>query len=192
MYCLVGTSYDYLALKELFSFVKTSKPDIITIKGGVGYTAEPIIFSKMTNVDYAVLDKGEVADIELIEHLQKGETVGKLHGIVYKDRNGIYRKALEAVPIENIDSIPFPNYDGFEVEKYFDNQKNHGFSRHFSDVDDPRVMLLMNIRSCPYQCSFCLHPIGSRYRERSLDLVFEEIESCISKYRINGIFFATF
>ena len=185
-----GTSYDYLALKELFSYAKASKPDIITIGGGVGYTAEPIVFSEMTNVDYAVLGEGEVADIELIDHLQKSEPVENLHGIVYKDRNGIYRKALEPIPIEDIDSIPFPNYDGFEVEKYFDNQKNHGFPRHFSDVDDPRVMLLMNSRSCPYHCSFCLHPIGSRYRERSLDLVFEEIESCISKYRINGIFFA--
>lgn len=185
-----GTSYDYQALAELFAFAKRVKKEVITIGGGVGYTSEPIVFAELTNIDYAVVGEGEIANVKLLECLQRNQPVNELNGIIYKDSNGQYKIAKPAVPVENIDDIPFPNYDGFEIEKYFYNQTTHGFPRHFSDVEKPRIMLMMNSRSCPYNCSFCLHPVGSKYRERNIDLVFEEIYENIEKYQINGIFFA--
>lgn len=185
-----GTSYDYQALEEVFTFAKMTDSTVITIGGGVGYTSEPIVFSELTKVDYAVIGEGEKANVRLLEYIIHRKPITELSGIIYKDENGNYRKAKPAVPVQNIDELPFPNYDGFEIENYFQNQIVHGFPRHFSDIEQPRIMLMMNSRSCPYSCSFCLHPVGSKYRERDINLVFEEIHENIRKYSINGIFFA--
>lgn len=78
---------------------------------------------EMTGVDYAVIGEGELADIELIDCIQNGGDVRKLHGVIYRDEEGDYNQTSDAVPIEDIDSLPFPNYEGFEVEEYFNNQK---------------------------------------------------------------------
>ena len=42
-------------------------------------------------------------------------------------------------------------------------------------------------RSCPFNCTFCFHPSGTKYRKRSIDSVFEEIDYLIEHYHIKNI-----
>lgn len=48
-------------------------------------------------------------------------------------------------------------------------------------------MPMLMARSCPFQCSFCFHPMGKGYRSRSLDNFFKELDLWIEIYNINGI-----
>jgi NADH/NAD ratio-sensing transcriptional regulator Rex len=56
------------------------------------------------------------------------------------------------------------------------------------DVNDlPRVVDIIASRSCPFKCTFCYHPLGNKYRQRSLDNVFKEIDFLKEKYNITFI-----
>lgn len=172
-------------MKTVFDVAKTVKPDVITIAGGGAVTSAPLEFAEVANIDYGVIGEGEITDVELIATLMEGKDVSKVKGIVYKTQDG-YRMTEPREPIENLDEIEFPCYDGFDVEKYLDNQNlAHTYYTYYTD--DPRIMPMTLARSCPYQCKFCFHPVGNRYRARSLDNFFEELDLLIEKYQINGI-----
>jgi hypothetical protein len=52
---------------------------------------------------------------------------------------------------------------------------------------DYRVAYVIASRSCPYRCTFCFHPSGKKYRRRSLDNVFGEIDMLINRYGARSI-----
>ena len=84
----------------------------------------------------------------------------------------------------DLDAIPWPDFAGFEYKKWLENLKptDDGLYDYF---DYPRVYPIITSRSCPYRCTFCFHPLGNKYRQRSMDSVIHELEVMIPKYRIN-------
>lgn len=56
----------------------------------------------------------------------------------------------------------------------------------FAFADENFAMLTFS-RSCPYNCTFCFHSSGTKYRQRSLDSVFKELDMLTSKYTIKNI-----
>ena len=184
-----GTSYNYRAMKALFTLVKKLKPSIITVGGGVAYTSNPLLFAEMTNPDYAILGEGEVTVCQLIRCLEAGNDVTAVDGIMYRLPSGTYQFTKERKLIYDVDSIPFPSYEGLCVDRLFEDLNNYDDSAHFDydSVDNPRVLPMLFGRSCPYGCKFCFHTIGRRYRARSLDHFFAELDLLIAQYDISGI-----
>lgn len=182
-----GLSAEYPMLKKIFDIAKKANPDIITIGGGGGYSASPLLFSEITGVDYAVIGEGEITDVELALALERKINVSDIEGIVYKDKFG-YHQTKARQPIHDLDNIPFPSYEGLAMEEYLNHQQIDGWYNYFTYYSDkPRMMPMLMSRSCPYMCSFCFHPIGRGYRARGLDNFFEELDMWIEKYQINGI-----
>ncbi len=172
-------------LKKVFDTAKAAKPDVITICGGGAVSSEPAVFAEAANIDYGVIGEGEITDVELIQTLIEQGDVSKVKGIVYKTDDG-YKLTPPREAIMDLDSIAFPCYDGFNVEEYLDRQNlAHTYYTYYSD--NPRIMPMTLARSCPYSCKFCFHPVGNRYRVRSLDNFFAELDELIEKYQINGI-----
>ena len=154
-------------IKKIFAAAKEANPDIITVAGGGAVTSEPLVFAEASGVDYGIIGEGEISDVELVQTLVNGGDVSKVKGIVYKTENG-YKLTEPREVIEDLDTIEFPCYEGFDVEKYLDIQNiSHTYYTYY--VDKPRIMPMTLARSCPYQCKFCFHPVGNRYRTRSLD-----------------------
>lgn len=180
-----GLSQHLNLLKEIFRTAKETSTDIVTIGGGGGYTSEPIIFSELTEVDYAIVGEGEITTTELIKAIINKESVDKIDGVVFKNESE-YIKNKDREVIADIDKIAFPDYDAFEIEEYLSKQFTNDF--YFMYVDDePRNLPMIMGRSCPYDCNFCFHPLGKKYRQRSLDNFFEELKMLVSKYKINSI-----
>lgn len=88
--------------------------------------------------------------------------------------------------ISNLDILPFPDYEGFEYHMLI---RNGLFMN--AGVQEKTVVIATG-RSCPFNCTFCFHSSGKKYRRRSVDNIFKEIEWVITNYGINYIIFVDF
>lgn len=178
-----GLSIEYNRLKAISSTVK--KFDIKIIAGGGIITSEPELMSRPLNVDYAVIGEGEEAIIELLSCIEDSGDLSLVDGIGYFNGNEfILTKPRK--PIENLDSLPFPDYEGLGFVKYLDSLKPS--SQYYLDIFDyPREYPILTSRSCPFLCTFCYHPVGNNYRQRSINSIMAELETAIPKYHINMV-----
>lgn len=184
-YAIVGTgglSFDYDMIKATVSFAKQLQPSITTIVGGNIITAEPeAVFADLLT-DFGVIGEGEETIVELIAALARGsKRFDLINGIVFNSNGSIVRTS-KRINVRSIDALPFPDYDGLDLEYYLEQQlpADHVF---WHPYDKPRWLPILSSRSCVYQCTFCYHP--EKFRVRSLDSVFDEIKMLVSKYRIN-------
>jgi anaerobic magnesium-protoporphyrin IX monomethyl ester cyclase len=186
-YVLTGTvtgAIGYRNIKEISEATREFSGSKIIIGGGI-ITSEPELIFDDVKPDYGVLGEGEETIIELLKSIENKKDLNEVKGIIFqKDGKTVITETRE--PIKDLDSLPFPDFDGFEYEKYLDNlYPNQDFCNNYFDY--PRTYSILTSRSCAFNCTFCYHPIGRAYRERSIDNVMEELENAIKKYKINVI-----
>lgn len=180
-----GMSVMFSQINDVVSISKTVKPNIITIVGGPIATCDPELALRNMEIDYCVLEEGEITAVSLAQALITGKETESVEGIAYLGEDGQFIKTLPRVAIEPLDELPFPDYEGFEFTEYL----------KVADSDSPLFKAMGNMvpasiitsRSCPFSCTFCYHPLGKKYRQRTLDNVFEELDILIGKYNVNFI-----
>jgi len=180
-----GLSAHLSQIRQIFCVIKDFNNKIITIGGGGGFSSEPIISSEITGCDIACLGEGELTIPELITKLDKGDDISEVCGIIWKN-GGEYIINPSRPIIKELDTIPFPDYDGFEVETYF-SYLTPADGYFLYTHDNPRDFPIYLGRSCPFNCTFCYHPLGNKYRQRSLDNFFQELDLRLDQYHINSI-----
>ena len=101
--------------------------------------------------------------------------------MIYKSDNGL-AVTNPRRELDDLDSIPWPDYQGFDLDKYLASTSPgiSGLNRH-------NTVFMLASRSCPYSCTFCFHTSGKKYRQRSLDKFFEELDYMVSQYDINFV-----
>jgi anaerobic magnesium-protoporphyrin IX monomethyl ester cyclase len=177
-----GLSPQYHLVKNVIDSAKRAKNSIITIVGGGIISADPATaMAALPIVDYGVIGEGEVTMCELARVLENGGEVSRVDGLIIKETNG-YKKTNRREDIANIDLIPWPDYEGFDLEKYLATP-----SAGFAGLSMKRMIPMLGSRSCPFSCTFCCHTIGKKYRQRSLDDFFAELDYLIAKYDIKYI-----
>lgn len=175
-----GISPLWKSLKAVFDICKKCNPSIITVGGGGCFTSEPLIGAEICGVDFAVIGEGEITDVELLTALKDKKSVENIKGIVYKTQTG-YIQTEPRQQITELDSLSFPSYDGFNMEKFLNKHRpSDEYYAYYSDR--PRIMPMILGRSCPFQCKFCFHPTGNKYVVRSLDSFFIELDNWIKLY----------
>jgi len=85
----------------------------------------------------------------------------------------------------DINTRNFPDYTPFVIEELLDkyslaNNQIYRYTRPY-----PRVMIIITARSCPFNCRFCVHQRGDKYRARSIENIIEEIRFLYEKYHFN-------
>lgn len=106
-----------------------------------------------------------------------------INGIYYKENGAVVKKEQNTL-IEDLDSLPFANWDDYEMEKYYRVNVNH--------------MSIMASRGCPYSCTYCCSHVmrktlrGRWVRFRSAENVIEEVKYRIKKYYDRGLRFFQF
>ncbi len=169
---------NYRAVQEIVDIAKSYKEEIITIIGGGLVTHSPIEAMKLiANADYGVIGEGEITDAELVRTLEICGDVSKVKGIIF-EREGKYIITPPREEIEDLDTLPWPDYEGFQ---YFE------LIRRFS-VDGKITAALTTSRACPFHCTFCSSSGGRKYRQRSLDSIFAELDFLVDKYGVSEIF----
>lgn len=178
-----GLTAQYWAIKEIIDSAKKANPDIIALVGGGLITSDPVsAMEALGTADIGMVGEGEITICELADVLEKGTSLAAVNGIVYqKDHEWVLTDRREE--IQNLDDIPYPDYEGFEFGEVIGKEPTDMFAiagGHFAYVSFGR--------SCPFQCTFCFHPSGTKYRKRSLDSAFAEIDWLLERYDIKNIY----
>jgi len=184
--CTGGLSPFYRQIKEIIEAIRRHQSAPRIILGGGLISSEPELMFKVLNPDFIVYGEGEKAIIDLFECIKNKGDLSHVLGIGYRDADGNIVCNKPQPAIMDLDSLPWPDFDGFEFENYLDNTKPT--DQYFYDLyDSPRIYPIVCSRSCPYKCTFCFHPLGNKYRQRSIDSVMKELEFAVKRYRLNVI-----
>jgi anaerobic magnesium-protoporphyrin IX monomethyl ester cyclase len=181
-----GLSTSYNQIKMITDAVHKSDRGTGLILGGGLISSEPELMFSDLRPDYIVIGEGEKTICELLSCLEHKGDISQVAGIGYRDLDGTFRYAKTAMPVEDLDSLPYPDFEGFEFDKYLDRMQPS--DQYFYDLfDQPRVYPIVCSRSCPFLCTFCFHPAGNKYRQRSVDSIMAELAAMVKRYRINTI-----
>ncbi|MBN3033560.1 MAG: radical SAM protein [Candidatus Saganbacteria bacterium] len=184
--CTGGISTSYRQIKAVVEAFHAGQPEIKLILGGGLISSEPELMFSVLSPDFIVLGEGEETICELISYLEKQGEIGRVAGIGYRDQAGQIILTKARAPIADIDSLPWPDFESFEYDKYLEKMRPSDYFG-MELFDQPRVYPIICSRSCPYSCTFCYHPIGQKYRQRSIKSIMEELSAMVKRYRINLI-----
>lgn len=170
--------------QTMAGIVRQEAPHAKIVAGGPHPTIDPEFFVLKAGADAAVVGEGEVTFCEYI--LNKADP-GGVKGLVYK--NG--KEAVfggERDKIEDIDSLPIPSRDMFDMASYV-----NIWNSMDSVSANLRGTSLIISRGCPYRCSFCQPTLrkifGQNVRKRSASRITEELIYLKDAFNINAAMF---
>lgn len=175
---VVGGYWQYGELLRISKAVNKSanRNNFLYVLGGHGPAPEPEFFLKKTDADIIVIGEGEQTVLEICDE----KPLETIDGIAYM-KDGEFHKTNERKLIDNIDDIPFPAWEFFEMNHYaliqFPNMKH-----------TDRSMPVLASRGCLFHCNFC-YRMDSSYRVRSAQNIVDEIIQLKEKYHITYISF---
>lgn len=177
-----GLTTQYPELREIFETAKQIKPDIITWVGGGIITASPLpAMEALEYADYGMIGEGDITICELAEAMEGKRELASVDGLIYRDpaqTGWIITNPRKEV--EDLDQLPIPDYEGFEYEQAI-NKANFELNAEHSGM-------VAFSRSCPFNCTFCFHPSGTKYRKRSLPNILKEVDYLIETYHIESLY----
>ena len=180
----------YKKVKWFSALAKKYHPHVPIIAGGALATSIPQILLENTEIDMVNIGEGELTIVDLVLHL---ENLEKVKGIWYKENGGIRANSPREI-IEDLDSIPFPDYENLDtLEIYLKNPIGYLNVRKWIDgkaVADINSMNMVTARSCPYSCNFCYSKyLGPKYRKRSPKNIVEEMKYLVEELECGYIHF---
>jgi len=177
---VIGGYYQYNKLISLSKAINASKNRPFYIIGGHGPSPEPKYFLKKTGADVAVIGEGEETIIELLKAYENLEPFDNILGIAFREGDTVTVNPRRPL-IKDIDSIPFPAYELFDMNYY-------RLGRNPNDTATDFRMTMLSGRGCKFKCNFC-YRLDKGLRIRSNKSVIEEIKMLQEKYGITYFMF---
>lgn len=149
---------------HIFSRVKNEiSPKIKTVAGGPHFTfTDRESLEKNTHLDFVVRGEGEETFKELCFRIDRSEDLHGLKGLTYRNEKGEIICNPDREPITDLDSLPYPAWHLFPVEKY------HWLGN--------KMLSVASSRGCPFRCPHCAAwKIHTSYRKRDPEKVVQEM-----------------
>lgn len=174
-----------------FRLVKEVNENIITIVGGIYPTQSLNLVVKDSNIDFIISGEGEERLPQLLKAIEGGRGFEKMDGISFqKERGKPFTINPNRAFIQNLDTVPFPEYDLFEMGKY--TSYGQKYTQNFQFRAHPFAET-MSSRGCPYKCTFCssneLYAGRPTIRYRSAENVLEEVDMLVNKLGTRELIF---
>ena len=168
---LVGMSMitrNYRGFYRILERIKLHDNQIKIVSGGPHVTIfKEQALRECPAIDYGVTREGEATLVELC----RGEVAeDSIKGLLYR-KNGDICYTGDREFTADLDRLPWPRYEKFELSKYF------------------KEISVITSRGCPHQCIFCVrHTLTPVYKARSAGNVGKELEYWYAKgYRAFNI-----
>jgi anaerobic magnesium-protoporphyrin IX monomethyl ester cyclase len=163
-------------------FVRNTLKNTKIVLGGPHFNSNPEDIFNYFDIDFVVQREGEKTLLELVQSLDEPSHYKNIRGLIFRDMDGSIVKNGFRELNQELDSLPFPDYDDlYEGHPFY----GPPYSRTGNMVS------LMTSRGCPFHCSFCdvsnIH--GIKVRTRSVENVIEEIKFLQKKYYVNEFLF---
>jgi anaerobic magnesium-protoporphyrin IX monomethyl ester cyclase len=163
------------------SFIKTAKSSGIP---AIIYSSDATDFSQFyldAGVDAIIYGEAEKTIQEVIDAFDKNSFYQKrlnIDGLIFSDKNSVH-KTRNRTLLDNLDSLPFPNYSFVEIDRYKKIwYENHGYYS----------LNISTTRGCPYKCNWCAKPLyGKIYNSRSPENAAAQIKELKEKYSIDHL-----
>src|SRR3989338_9037833 len=145
---------------RIISYLKRMGMPIVY--GGVHPTISPDDCIKYSGI--VMVGEGEEAVIDLVKAIEKKKPIDRIKNlwIRKKEKSGIDKIIKNPVRnlLDNIDSLPFPDY---EIESHYILEK--GRIRQFDERDLAGAIFFLTGRGCPYRCDYCSNSLFNRLYE---------------------------
>lgn len=136
------------------------------------------IVRSFPQVDTVIRGEADLAFPRFVERLRRGEDVAEIPGVVYR-ADGDARIGAPPVPLEDMDSLPYPDFDDYFA------QRPEGFEQRGVHTDF--ALPIETSRGCWWgaikHCIFCgLNPTTMSYRSKSPERALGEFRHLRERY----------
>ena len=166
--------------------IREWRGDILQVIGGVHVSADTKNTLKRGAFDLAVIGEGERTFTEIVDTYIGGprERLRDIKGIAYIEDDEFFMNEKRE-QIEDLDTIPFPSRDLFNMDHYLD------VSFGIRGIVSSGVTSITSSRGCPYNCLFCgVGIVFKKVRYFSREYCVEEISELVGHYKVKGLYFA--
>jgi radical SAM superfamily enzyme YgiQ (UPF0313 family) len=155
----------YYEVIDIYNRVKKSNGNLPVCLGGPYVTTIMEDIFKKTPADFAVYGEGEITFSEVISHIKGNMDLKDISGLMYKDQEGKIVINPPRKHIHDLNTIPFPAYDLFPMERY-------------------PLHRMVTSRGCPFSCAWCNSSSiwNTTYRKRDPENIVSEIELLLKNY----------
>jgi radical SAM superfamily enzyme YgiQ (UPF0313 family) len=189
-------NFDFIGISALvtqFEYVKWFATQLkqrynvpIILGNGLGTHSYKLVLREIPAIDLCVRGEGEITFEEIVDNWP---TISNINGISYRDQNGEMITNPERENFCNIDELPHPAYELFDMNLYINTKfYETGNFNIRSQYDDKKVLPILSSRGCPYNCNFC-GKILNGARLRKIDNIINEMTFLQEKYHIDGFHF---
>ncbi|MBN2121063.1 MAG: radical SAM protein [Candidatus Omnitrophica bacterium] len=154
---LVGVtimSYYHSLAYDLVNYLKQSGCSVVVGGPHVSTIKKQVLYE--CSADYAIKHEAELAMLQLC----KGDKFNEIKGLMYREDDKVIENE-DRPPSSDLDNIPFPKYEKFQLKKY-----------------SSRRMPIITSRGCPFHCNYCPVTVtmGRNFRPRGAENVLQELE----------------
>jgi anaerobic magnesium-protoporphyrin IX monomethyl ester cyclase len=150
---------------RIAAIIREMLPDTILVGGGVHPTSLPEETLRESVFDVVFIGEAD-ENFPLFLDTDRSQW-GTIPGIAYRDNGSIFRTEPAKV-VKDLDSLPFPAWDLFDLRRYR--------SPRITSRKNP-VGSIITSRGCVHQCIYCnKNVLGHRFRALSPERVVDEME----------------
>ena len=117
--------------------------------------------------DFLTVGDGEIAAVELAEHIAGQRRIEDVHSLIYYENGNVIENP--AAPLLNLEIVAYPDFDGYDFSKYF----------------SPETVIPVQLgKGCYWgKCTFCDFYTGQQcFDMKSVNRAVDEVEFLSKKY----------
>lgn len=176
---LGGIVTDYQFLKDAIDICRQFAPKTpIVLGGGIISNDREFIFENL-HPDYGIVGEGEDTMVQLADGWKDIPNLS-----YWQDGKPVHNQT-DFQNYRDVDKLPFPDYSIFGIDNMLDNYSLATRLLYRYIRPYPRPFTIVTARGCPFNCTFCVHRSGAKYRARSIPNIMEEIRVNYERYKFN-------